>query len=72
MHTEQLQKNKTHLNIESLKLIGLIKADLNSTITDIKTLTLQNQFKRVVLSFYREGLLGSFKRINNALFFYKK
>ncbi|MDE5019009.1 IucA/IucC family siderophore biosynthesis protein, partial [Francisella tularensis subsp. holarctica] len=32
--------------------------------------TLKNQLKRVALSFYREGLLGKSKKINDNLFFY--
>ncbi|WP_085119884.1 rhizoferrin biosynthesis protein FslA [Francisella tularensis] len=67
---EQLQKNKTPLNIETLELIGLITTDLNPTISSIKASTLKNQFKRVALSFYREGLLGKSKKINDTLFFY--
>ncbi|MWY71041.1 IucA/IucC family siderophore biosynthesis protein [Francisella tularensis] len=70
MHIEQLQKNKTPLNIETLELIGLITTDLNPTISSIKASTLKNQFKRVALSFYREGLLGKSKKINDTLFFY--
>ncbi|MBK2017114.1 rhizoferrin biosynthesis protein FslA [Francisella tularensis] len=70
MHIEQLQKNKTPLNIETLELIGLITTDLNPTISSIKASTLLNQFKRVALSFYREGLLGKSKKINDTLFFY--
>ncbi|ACD30192.1 rhizoferrin biosynthesis protein FslA [Francisella tularensis] len=69
MHIEQLQKNKTPLNIETLELIGLITTDLNPTISSIKASTLKNQFKRVALSFYREGLLGKSKKINDTLFF---
>ncbi|OCQ68600.1 rhizoferrin biosynthesis protein FslA [Francisella tularensis] len=70
MHIEQLQKNKTPLNIETLELIGLITTDLNPTISSIKASTLKNQFKRVALSFYREGLLSKSKKINDTLFFY--
>ncbi|MBK2357106.1 rhizoferrin biosynthesis protein FslA [Francisella hispaniensis] len=72
MHIEQLQKNNSPINIESLELIGLITTDLSPTITNIKASTLENQFKRVVLSFYREELLGKATKINNDLLFYNK
>jgi siderophore synthetase component len=72
MQTNQLHTKNTSLDIESLNLIGLTMQEAYSDIEDLKLYTANKQFTRVILSFYREGLLGKANDINNKLFFYNK
>lgn len=72
MQIDQLHRTKAPIDIDSLDLIGLTMSDVGLDLEDLKTYTSNKQFTRVILSFYREGLLGKANDISNKLFFYNK